>query len=106
MLLNTDSIVAEYVSYWAEGPVHTVCNIHLPNLLLEITVADDDESAEYEHHERDEVNVTINGASLSLEAEDGELTDIGKLALIGALYRDPTYSKHYQALQQVAAEIK
>lgn len=99
MPLNTDSIAAEYVSYWAEGPVHTACKIHIPNMLLEVTVDDDDESAEYEHHERDEVNVTINGTELSLEAEDGELTDISKLTLTDALSRDPTYSKHFfQAL--------
>lgn len=105
MLLNTDSIAAEYSSYWAEGIVQTDCTIHLPNLLLEVTTADDD-SDTYEHHERDEVTVTINGGYLTLEAEDGELTDVGKLALIGALYHDPTYSKHFDALKRVAADIK
>lgn len=103
--LNTDSIAAEYVSYWAEGAVHTDCRIHLPDLLLDVTV-DDGDSDEYEHHERDEVNVVVNGTELCLVAEDGELTDESKLALIGALYHDPQYSKHFYALKQVAADIK
>lgn len=73
-------LAGTYISHWSEGSVYSECSIDTDSLsVVSVEVSDDGEH--YEHLESEEVEIEINGQCIYLDAEQGELSEDGRLTL-------------------------
>lgn len=72
--LISNIVEADYVSCWEEGDITTKCKINTKTMeVFDVEVSDLD----YQHFESEYIEITLNGQSTQLDAEDGEPTEAG-----------------------------